>query len=112
MLCIPAQQPLYSLSRKHQSLFSTTSGVRTGDLSFVIPSFLNVTVLHYNVFTKAVQSNQQMALSRLMYSMHCVSTIFPYQALERRSAQETVIGCAGLHNIKFEGIEHSLCIQT
>jgi hypothetical protein len=55
----------------------------------------------------SIQSNQQMALSRLMHSIHCGSAIFPYQALETRLAQETLTGCAGLHNKKFEGTEHS-----
>jgi hypothetical protein len=34
------------------------------------------------------QSNQQLALSLLMHSIHCGSAVFPYQAL-KRSAQET-----------------------
>jgi ribonuclease I len=72
-------------------------------------SFLNVTVLHYNVCTKAAQSNQQLALSRLMRNIHCGSAIFPYQVFERRPAQETLISCAGLHNKTYEGIEHSSC---
>jgi hypothetical protein len=49
-------------------IMSTTAGVRTGDLllfvlpvffhpiHYSVPSFLNVTVLHYNVFTKAVHN--------------------------------------------------------
>jgi hypothetical protein len=36
--------------------------------------------------------------------------MFPYQALGRTRAQETLIGCAGLHNEKDEDNEHSLCI--
>jgi hypothetical protein len=36
-------------------------------------------------------------------------SVFPYQAPER-PAHETLICCAGLHNNKFEGIEHSLYI--
>jgi hypothetical protein len=31
---------------------------------------------------------------------------FHIQALERRPAQETLIGCVGLHNKKFKSIEH------
>jgi hypothetical protein len=42
-----------------------------------------------------IQSNQQLALSRLMHSIHCGYAIFPYQALEGRPAQETFMGCAG-----------------
>jgi hypothetical protein len=57
-----------------------------------------------------IQSNQQLALSRLMHSKHCGSAIFPYQALQRRQAQETLLGCAGLHNEKFEGTENSPCV--
>jgi hypothetical protein len=45
-----------------------------------------------------IQSNQKLALSRLMHSIHCGSAVFPYEALERRSAQGTLTGCAGLHN--------------
>jgi hypothetical protein len=41
------------------------------------------------------QSTQQLAVSLLMHSIHCCSAVFPYQALERRTAQETLIGCAG-----------------
>jgi hypothetical protein len=59
-------------------------------IPYFIPSLRNVTVLHYNVFTKAVriQSNRQLALSRLMHSIHCGSAIFTYQALERRPARD------------------------
>jgi hypothetical protein len=42
------------------------------------------------------QLNQKLARSWLMHSMHCGSAIFPYQALERRQAQETLIDCAVL----------------
>jgi hypothetical protein len=51
------------------------------------PSSPNAIVLHFSVFAKAV--------SRLMHSIHCGSTIFPYQVLERKPAQDTLIGCAG-----------------
>jgi hypothetical protein len=37
-----------------------------------------------------------------MHSIHSDSTIFPYQVLERRPAQETITGRAGLHAIEFE----------
>jgi hypothetical protein len=59
-----------------------------------------------------IQLNQQLALSRLMHSIHCGSAIFPYQALERRPVQETLIGCAGLHSIKnSKALEHSSYIM-
>jgi hypothetical protein len=64
----------FLLEIKHQSLLPTTAGVRTVDLGlhtpvndvavflhiflhpmlYSVPLFLNVAVLHYNVFTKAV----------------------------------------------------------
>jgi hypothetical protein len=78
-------------------------------MPYSTPSFLNVAVLHYNVSTKTIQSNLQVALSWLMHSIHCGSTIFPYKALLRRSAQETLIGCVELQNKKLEGSEHSSC---
>jgi hypothetical protein len=33
-----------------------------------------------------------------MHSVHCGSAVFPFQALERRPAQETLEGCTGLKN--------------
>jgi hypothetical protein len=45
-------------------------------------------------YKNCTQSNQQLALSRLMHSTHRCSAVFPYQALETRPAQETLIGCA------------------
>jgi hypothetical protein len=76
------------------------------------PCLLFWTWLSITMFYKVcIQSNQQLALSRLMHSIHCRSAIFPYQALGRRLAQETSIGCAGRHNKKFEGIEHWPCIS-
>jgi hypothetical protein len=47
-----------------------------------------------------IQSKQQLILSRLMHSIHCGSAVFPYQALESRKAQETLICCAGPHKIR------------
>jgi hypothetical protein len=44
-----------------------------------------------------IQSNQQLALSRLMHRIYYGSAVFPYQALESTAAQETLIG---LHNIQ------------
>jgi hypothetical protein len=69
-------------------------------MPYSIPLFLNMTVLYYRIFTKAIQSNQKLALSQLMYSIHCGNIIFPYHALERKPTQETLTGCARLHKIK------------
>jgi hypothetical protein len=41
----------------------------------------------------------------LMHSIHRGRAVFPYHVPGRSPAQETLIGCAGLRNIKFEGIE-------
>jgi hypothetical protein len=46
-----------------------------------------------------------------MHCIHCGGAVFPYQALERRQAQETLIGCAGLHKRKFQDIKHSPCFN-
>jgi hypothetical protein len=123
LLYSPAQQPLYTLTWKRQSLFCTTEGFRNGVLlglytpALFLPS--SCALLHTFIsepdctplqcFYKGyTQSNQQLAVSRLMHSTHCDSAIFPYQALERKQAQDTLSGCAGLYN-KFEGVE--LCIR-
>jgi hypothetical protein len=112
MLCSPAHQNLHALTWKHKSLFHTTEGVQTGDL--VVPAFLfylSYPLIHIFIsehdctplqcfYKGCIQSNQQMALSQLMHSIHCSSAVFPYQAHDRRPAQETFIGCAGLHSIK------------
>jgi hypothetical protein len=47
-----------------------------------------------------------------MHSIHCGCAMFPYQVLKRRSAQETLIGCEGLRNIKISKALniHSVCI--
>jgi hypothetical protein len=47
-----------------------------------------------------VQSNQQLVLCQFLRNIQWGSTIFPYEALERRRAQKILIGCVGLHNIK------------
>jgi hypothetical protein len=65
-------------------------------------SYLNFLTWLYSVtcfYEGCIQSNQQLALSRLMHSINCSSAVFPYQALEMRPAQETLTGCAGLHNM-------------
>jgi hypothetical protein len=53
-----------------------------------------------------IQSKQQLALSRLMHNIHCGRAVFQYQALERRTAQQTLMGCAGRITKKFEGIKN------
>jgi hypothetical protein len=118
MLCSPVHQPLYTLTWKHQSLFHTTTYVRTGDLvGLYTPSrglkhvatsrvlcqtfISNVTVLTNAIYLqRSMQSSQKLRLSRLMHSVHCDGTVFPYQAFERRPAQEAWTGCDGLHDIK------------
>lgn len=50
------------------------------------------------LYESRVQSDKQLPLSRLMHSMYCCSAVYPYQALEGRTAQDTLVGCAGLHN--------------
>lgn len=86
-------------------------------LSFFLPSFvrfvtlfLDVTVLLQCFGKGCIQSNQHLDLSRFLHSVHCGGAIFPYEALERIPAQDTLICCAGLHN-NFKGIELSLCIS-
>jgi hypothetical protein len=44
-----------------------------------------------------------------MHSTHCGRGILPYHALKGRPAQDTLTGCMGQHNKKFDGTEHSLC---
>jgi hypothetical protein len=68
-------------------------------MPYSIPSEHDCTLLQC-FYISCIQSNEQLALSRLMHSIHCGSAIFPYQALETRPAQETLIGCAGLRNIQ------------
>jgi hypothetical protein len=49
-----------------------------------------------------------------MHSIHYGSAMFLYQAFERRPAQETLIGCAGLHNIKIlKALNiHPVCVYS
>jgi hypothetical protein len=60
-----------------------------------------------------IQSNQQLALTQIMHSIHCGDAIFPYKVHERRPAQKTLIGCVGLHNSKLGGTEYRIraCIN-
>jgi hypothetical protein len=45
------------------------------------------------VFTKTVAIKSATGSWSVNHSIYCSSTIFPYQALERRKAQETLTGC-------------------
>jgi hypothetical protein len=45
-------------------------------MPYFVPSFLNVTVIHHNVFIRAVQSYQLLALSRLMHIIHTAATLY------------------------------------
>jgi hypothetical protein len=75
-------------------------------LSYSIPLFLNVTVLgvRFQVLTAAsvkmtTINYQTVRILQRLCIVHCRSAVFPYQALERKLTQETLIGCAGLHKI-------------
>jgi hypothetical protein len=60
-------------------------------LIFLIP-YLHFWTWLYSItmFLQTVYNqNQQLALSRLMHRIHCGSAVFPHQALERRTVQET-----------------------
>jgi hypothetical protein len=52
------------------------------------------------LYEDCTQSNQELALSQLMQSLHCRSSIFSYDVRERRPAQEAVLSCVGMHSIK------------
>jgi hypothetical protein len=101
MLCSPAQ-PLYTLTWKHQSLYRK---ILSSFLSFFFPS--SYASFHTFIserdctplqcFYKGCIQSNQLALSRLMHNIPCSNAIFPYQVLERRPAQKTLIRCAGLH---------------
>jgi hypothetical protein len=41
-----------------------------------------------------------------MHGIHCGSSVFPYQAFERRRAQKTVTGSADMHKKRLGGIEY------
>jgi hypothetical protein len=79
-------------------------------MRYSVPSFLNVTAPLHCFYRGCIQSNQQLAGSQLMHSIHYISAVYPYQVRERRPAQDTLIGCAELHNKIFEGIEYLLSI--
>jgi hypothetical protein len=75
-------------------------------MPYFTPSFLDVTVglLPCSVFKKAVYNETSNWLLVLVHSIHCGSAVFPHHAFERRPAQETLIGCVGLHDKQFGGI--------
>jgi hypothetical protein len=77
-------------------------------MHYFMPFFRNVSVLYYSVLQGRIQSNQQLARSRLMHGIHCGSAIFQYPAFGRRTAQETLMGFMGLRNKKSGGSEHLL----
>jgi hypothetical protein len=55
------------------------------------------------------QSNQQLALSRLMHSMHCGSAVFPYQALkedQHKSLIDTYQSLLHTHSSQFSSELH------
>jgi hypothetical protein len=111
MLRSPAQQMLHTLTWKHQSLFdfsAMSEFVCSLTCLFIIYLFITyllflysfnlfIPYLHFwtwlyyiTMFLKGrIQSNQHLALSRLMCGIHRSSTVFPNQVLDRRPAQET-----------------------
>jgi hypothetical protein len=103
------------ITEKHTYLktwaFHTIAHVVTGlflpsSESYFIPSFLNATVLQYNVFLwRPYKIKPAIGLCE---EYTAVTLYFHWQALERRAAQEILIGYAGVHNKEFGGIEHSL----
>jgi hypothetical protein len=101
MLCSPAQL-LYTLNEKRQSI-SCYSRCSFFVLFFLPSSYAlfhtfiserDCTPLH-RLYKGWIQSNQQLALNRLMHWIHCGSATCSYQALGRRPAQETLTGCVG-----------------
>jgi hypothetical protein len=103
-LCSPAQQLLYTLAYvilyfvQQQVLELVTFLGYTRQLAFFFLS--SHALLHTFIserdctllqcfYKGCFQSNEQLALSQLMHSMHCGSAVFPYQVLERRTAQQT-----------------------
>jgi hypothetical protein len=80
LLCSPARQLFSLLLENHQSLFRPTASVRPGDLSFFLSFFPSIYSLFHafisesdctplqSFYEGSIQSNQQLALSRLMHS--------------------------------------------
>jgi hypothetical protein len=108
MLCSRAAQVLCTLNWKHWSWCL---------LEFFLSFFSSSCVLFHTLisecdctslqcfYKRCIHSNQQLALSPLMHSIHCSSTVSIPRAW-KKMAQETLIGCVGLHNKKFKVIEH------
>jgi hypothetical protein len=98
LLCSPAQQPLYTRTWKHQSLFRTTAGVLSSFIHFFIYflpfPFITWLIPYLHFWTwlypitmllqRLYTSDQTLAVSQSMQSrpMHWGSAMFPYQALE------------------------------
>jgi hypothetical protein len=100
MLCSPAQQSLYTTW-----LFRSVC-ISCDALSHTIIFKSDCTPLQC-FYKGCTQSNQQLALSPLMHSIHWIALYFHTKCLEKL-AQETLIDCTGLHYIKFKSVEHSL----
>jgi hypothetical protein len=70
-------------------------------MPYSLPSFLNVTVLRYNIFRGSVQSNQQLTAVHVKYTLQQLC-IIPCQESERRRVQEILTNYVGSHkNIRF-----------
>jgi hypothetical protein len=110
MLCSHVQRPLHIHTCKCKSLFCATVDI----LSSFFPFFFfpsSYALCHTFIsecdcfplqcfYEDCTQSNQELALSQLMQSLHCRSSIFPYDVRERRPAQEAVLSCVGMHSIQ------------
>jgi hypothetical protein len=90
------------------SSFLSFSLPSSHELFHIFISKHDCTPLHF--YKGCIQSNQQLAHSRLMHSIHCGSTKFSYQVLERRPARDFNRLCRTAKHKKFEGTEHSTCI--
>jgi hypothetical protein len=56
-------------------------------MPYSLPSFLNVTVLRYNIFRGSIQSNQQLTAVHVQYTLQQLC-IIPCQESERRTVQD------------------------
>jgi hypothetical protein len=88
---------------KHWYLFRKSAGFLSFFLS--LPSaFLHTFLSECDciplqcLYKGSVQSNEQLAVSRLLHNLYCGTAVFPYHGLDGRQAHETN-GCAGLHNV-------------
>jgi hypothetical protein len=99
---VPRNNLFTLLTWKHHALFRTAAGVISAFLSCFLSPHSSYALFRIFIsesdctplqcfYKGCIQSNQQLALSLLMHSIHCGSAVFPYQALEIRQAQETVI---------------------